>query len=133
MVKPIAKSYLLPFPVDRVYRAWTASDTVIPPATAMDIDPRVGGHYRLIMERPGFTARSEGTFSQVVPNERLTYSWEWNSDGEVTEIDVRFAGHPDGTALQLSHSGFAKQESRDMHDAGWDSYVDGLIKFLSAG
>jgi len=132
MVKAISKSYLLPFSPQRVYAAWTSSDTVIPPATSMDIDAKVGGHYRLIMETPDFNARNEGVFSHVSPNQRLTYSWEWNGDGEITEIDVSFATHPDGTSLQLEHSGFAKQESRDMHDTGWDTYIEGLTKLLSS-
>ena len=133
MTKPISKSYLLPFPVRQVYRAWVSSDTVVPPATSMDIDPKVGGHYRQIMDTTEFKARNEGTFSRVVPNERLTYSWEWNRNGEVTEIDVSFAGHLEGTSLQLTHSGFVKEQSRAMHDSGWDRYIEGLSKYLSAG
>lgn len=131
MIKPISKSYVLPFPVARVYRAWVSSETVVPPATSMDIDPRVGGHYRLVMDAPEFSASNEGTFSRVSPHERLTYSWEWNNDGEVTEVDVTFALHPDGTEIAITHSGFDKNESRDMHDSGWDNYVDGLIRHLS--
>ncbi|MEM7445605.1 MAG: SRPBCC domain-containing protein [Pseudomonadota bacterium] len=132
MVKAIEKKYVLPFPLEQVYQAWVSSDTVIPPATAMDIDPVAGGHYRLIMESPEFSARSEGVFSRVEPNQRLTYSWEWNGDGEVSEIDVVFTQHPDGTVISLTHSGFEKEQSRDMHATGWDSYAEGLTRHLEA-
>ena len=67
MSKQLAKVYELAFPVATVYRAWVSSDTVIPPATAMDILPEVGGHYRLHMDLPDFKGRNDGVFSAVVP------------------------------------------------------------------
>ncbi|MEM7280986.1 MAG: SRPBCC domain-containing protein [Pseudomonadota bacterium] len=126
----IDKTYQLPFPPEVVYAAWVSSDTVIPPATAMDIDPKEGGHYRLIMETPEFTGRNEGTFTLVEPNQRVTYTWEWNGDGEVTTIDVVFQAKDQGTHLMLKHTGFSKRESMESHDAGWDSYIAGLTSFL---
>ncbi|MFK7914959.1 MAG: SRPBCC domain-containing protein, partial [Pseudomonadales bacterium] len=51
-------SYRIGHPPARVYAAWVSSATVIAPATAMDIDPRPGGHYRLLMEMPDFTGRN---------------------------------------------------------------------------
>lgn len=130
MIPPIEKSRTLPFPVPMVYSAWISSDTVIPPATAMDIDPRVGGHYRLIIDTPDFKSRCEGVFSIVEPNERLVYSWRWQNDEEETEIDVRFDKVPEGTRVTIVHSGFEKEQSRTNHDHGWDSYMDGLEAFL---
>lgn len=117
--------------VEQVYAAWVSSETVIPPATAMDIDPRPGGHYRLLMEMPDFTGRNEGIFSLVEPNERVRYSWEWNGDGEVTEVDVRFVAMGDQTEVRITHCGFASEASRDNHRVGWDSYIDGFSAFLA--
>ncbi len=126
----IRKNYDLPFPPARVYDAWTSSETVIPPATGMDINPVVGGHYRLIVDAPEQIMFNEGTFSVVEPGERLKYTWEWNGDGAVTEIEVLFAEGEEGTSLHLTHSGFASSESMAMHDTGWDSYVEGLKAHL---
>ena len=67
----IDKTYQLPFPAQRVYAAWVSSKTVVPPATGMDIHPVVDGHYRLIMETPDFTARAEGVFLIVEPDEHI--------------------------------------------------------------
>ena len=127
----IEKTYVLPFPVDVVYQAWVSSDTVIPPATEMDIDPRVGGHYRLIMKTPEFEGRNEGEFLLVEPNQRVRYTWEWNGDGEVSIIDVAFVATQHGTQITLQHTGFSKPESVAAHDSGWDSYVAGLKALLS--
>jgi len=126
----IQKSYELPFPVADVYAAWVSSDTVIPPATAMDVLPEVGGHYRLLMEMPDFTGKNEGEFLIVEPDQRVVYTWEWNGDGEVSTIDVRFIATETGTRIELHHTGFTKPESVENHDAGWDSYIEGFKAFL---
>jgi len=120
------------FPLTKVYDAWVSSETVIEPATSMDIDPVVGGHYRLIMDTPDFTLMNEGTFSVVEPEKRVVYSWEWNHDGEVTEIDVRFFAIDGLTKIEITHTGFTKEESVTNHDSGWDSYMGGLIEHLTS-
>ena len=127
----IEKAYDLPFPLTTVFTAWVSSDTVIPPATRMDILPEVDGHYRLIMETPEFTGRNEGVFSLVETESRLVYSCEWNGDGEVSTIDVRFEATGTGTHIELIHTGFNKEESVTNHDSGWDSYIDGFTVFLA--
>jgi uncharacterized protein YndB with AHSA1/START domain len=128
----IEKSYVLPFPVPVVYAAWTSSDTVIPPATRMDIEAHVGGHYRLHMESPEFSARNAGVFLEVEPEKRLRYTWQWDGSDEVTEITVTFSASPEGSEVQITHKGFHEAESRSNHDQGWDSYMDGLIAFLES-
>ncbi len=131
MSADIEKNWTLDFPVERVFAAWTSSETVIPPATAMDIEPRVGGHYRLIVDDPQYRARCEGTFSRFETNRRVSYSWQWEGHEEVTQIDVRFtATDAGGTHIQLTHSGFGGEESRGAHDAGWDSYIAGFTRYL---
>ena len=126
----IRKVYDFSFPVEEVYSAWVSSDTVIPPATSMDIKPEVGGHYRLLMETPEFTGKNEGVFQRVEPNSRVTYTWEWNGDGEVTTIDVRFRSTRSGSQVEILHEGFTKPESVSNHSTGWDSYVEGLVQHL---
>ena len=126
----IAKTIEIPFSADAVYRAWVSSDTVIPPATSMDIDPVPGGRYRLLMETPDLSMRNEGRFLVVTPGKHIRYTWEWNGDGEVTEIDVTFIPISGGAEVRLHHSGFRSDESRSMHDSGWDSYFAGLIAHL---
>ena len=77
----LTKRYELAFDLKVVYTAWVSSSTVIAPATSMDIEPFVGGHYRLIMDTPEFSGKNEGEFSLVEPQQRVVYTWEWNGDG----------------------------------------------------
>lgn len=83
------------------------------------------------METPEFTSKNEGVFTRFEPNQRVTYSWEWNHDGEVSEIDVRFSDEAVGTLVEISHTGFQKETSRAMHHSGWDSYIEGFLKILT--
>lgn len=128
----IEKRWSLPYPPDQVYDHWVSSDTVIPPATRMEIEPVVGGHYRLIMEGPEFSGRNEGVFEIVEPKQRVRYSWEWNGDGEVTMIDVRFDPDATGTLISLTHEGFQSEDTRATHDSGWDAYIEGFEAHLKA-
>ncbi|WP_158969469.1 SRPBCC domain-containing protein [Paraglaciecola sp. L3A3] len=127
----IEKSYSLPFPLEKVYQAWISSTTVIAPATRMDIVGKVGGHYRLFIDSADFTGINEGTFSRVEPDSRLTYTWEWNNDGDISIIDVKFTKIEAGTQVDLTHSGFSSQQSLADHDSGWDSYIQGFSEYLA--
>ena len=128
----IEKVYDMPFSPEAVYAAWVSSDTVIPPATAMDINPVVGGHYRLVVKSDEWDTQNEGKFLEVEENKHLRYTWEWNQDGDVTEIEVTFAASPAGTRLTLAHRGFTSQDSYDNHATGWDGYIKGLAAFMDA-
>lgn len=128
----LCQTYTVPFTPTQTYDAWVSSSTVIAPATAMDIDPVVGGHYRLIMETPEFVSRNEGRFLEVEPGQHIRYTWEWNGDGEISEIDVTFSAAVGGTRVTIIHSGFQKTESLENHRSGWDSYIEGFTDFLSS-
>ena len=127
----IIKTYQLPFPVDAVFSAWTSSKTVIEPATRMEIEPVIGGCYRLFVDTAEYKSSNEGVFLEIIPNRLLKYSWEWNNDGEVSEIEVIFRPNSSGTKILLIHSGFSNKTSLAMHDSGWDSYIIGLENFIA--
>ena len=101
------------------------------PATAMDINPVVGGHYRLTAEVDDYVGHNEGKFLDVDDGKHLRYTWEWNGDGSISEIDVRFCAAETGTRIDLKHSNFHDQESADNHSSGWDNYIKGLTSFLA--
>ena len=128
----IEKTYSLPYPQAVVYAAWVSSSTVIPPATAMDIDAVVGGHYRLIMESDAYSGRNEGEFIEIVPGEFLHYTWEWNADGNISNIRVRFSSDGDDySQVHLVHSGFVDAAAAKAHADGWDSYIAGFERHLA--
>jgi len=125
-----SKSYVLGFPREVVFAKWVAEDTVVSPAEEMEIEPRVGGTYRLLM--PGGAAM-EGVFSTFAENERVTYSWNWIGSDETTEVDVTFQDHADGTEIQVTHSGFQSADSYENHASGWDNYIAGFTAHIGQG
>ena len=127
-MKTFSKSYTLPFALEQVYSAWVSNETIVPPASKMEIEPKIGGVYRLTMP-DGSTA--EGTFSELVPNERVCYSWCWAGSGEATEVDVRFRESSSGTEVDIEHRGFQSESSLRSHSSGWDSYMAGLESYLN--
>ena len=127
---PIEKSYLLPYPLEVVYAAWISSDTVIAPATSMEVSPVVGGHYTLNIDSPDGHWRADGVFDIVEPANHVRYGWQWDGDVDATQIDVRFSSEGGGTRVTISHTGFTNPDGRANHDSGWDSYITGFIAHL---
>lgn len=126
----IEKTYDLPFPVAAVYDNWVSSATIVPPATRLYVEPFVGGHHQLFVDTAEGMSVNEGRFEIVEPNRRLRFSWEWNHDGQVSHVDVRFAARPGGTEIHLVHEGLRDGARLKRHAAGWDSYIEGLTEIL---
>jgi len=99
--------------------------------TRIEKDVRLGGHYRLYVEMEHGTMVMDAVYREIDPGRRLVYSWEWNDDGEATEVEVEFLPTADGSSVRLSHSGFLKQDSFDRHADGWKNYFDGLTARLA--
>ena len=125
----ISKSYVIEFPLELVFSKWVAEDTVVSPTERLEIEPRVGGDYKLFMNEGSVM---EGVFTEFRENEHVTYSWNWVGSDETTEVDVTFQSHADGTEVQLTHSGFLSSTSYDNHASGWDSYIDGFTTHLKS-
>lgn len=127
----IDKTYTVPFSVAKTYAAWTSSDTVIAPATRMNVDPIVGGLYQLFVENGDTTYQCEGLFDIVEVENRLRYTWQWGDELEISVVEVIFSADGDGTQIKLSHTGFSTQESCDKHAKGWDAYIEGFTAFVA--
>lgn len=123
------KTYRIPFPPEAVYAAWVSEQTVIPPASRMEIRAEVGGVYELVM--PGDVVMN-GVFQEVEPHRRLRYSWQWSGDDEKTEVEVGFEVHAGGSSVTVAHRGFTSSASLATHSSGWDSYLAGLEDHLRA-
>ena len=124
--------------VERVYEAWTDSaairrwfcpgDMTVPEAEA---DVRVGGRYRICMrDQDGSLHVTGGVYREVVPNQRLVFSWRWEGSevDTLVTVDLAAAG-ADGTELILTHEGFADADGRDKHNQGWNACLDKLSIF----
>jgi uncharacterized protein YndB with AHSA1/START domain len=74
-----------------------------------------------------------GTYREVVPPERLVFTWAWKSMPErQSVVTLRLAEVQGGTLLTLVHEQFADDATRGRHAQGWTGSLDKLDAFLSA-
>ena len=128
---------------EKVYAAWTEPETlaqwfgpskVAPGTTRAELDVRVGGHYRISFSNAsGEYNEVGGVYREVVPNERLVFSWAWHSTPERESL-VTISIKPDGagTLLTFHHAQFADETARDNHQRGWTEFLDKLESFVAA-
>jgi len=96
---------------------------------AADVDLRCGGKYRFeICNDDGEIHTTSGVYEEIVPNEKLVFSWKWADSELVTRVTVVLRSlAPDKTELiTLTHEGFTDVELRDKHNGGWSSCLDNL-------
>jgi uncharacterized protein YndB with AHSA1/START domain len=126
----------------KVYAAWTdpekiarwfAPSSVKAGTEQASIDARVGGRYRLSFTmQNGDYSEVGGVYREMVPNERLVFSWAWHSTPE-RESMVTVSLKPDGngTLLTLHHEQFFDQAARDAHERGWSGMLDKLEAYFA--
>jgi uncharacterized protein YndB with AHSA1/START domain len=124
----------------KVYAAWTAPEKIIrwfgradakPHSFKAEIDARVGGRYRVSFSTDDEYYEVGGVYREVVPNQRLVFSWAWHSTPErESQVTVALKPDGDGTLLTLTHEQLFDQAARDGHERGWLGSFDKLEKIL---
>ena len=73
-----------------------------------------------------------GVYREVVPNEKLVFTWAWKSTPERESlVTVLFKPDGDGTLLTLTHEQFFDEDARDRHQHGWTGALDKLEKLFA--
>ena len=147
--KPIEKPAIKPSltikrrlnaPPAKVYAAWTdpaqlarwfgPADTV-PGSVKAELDVRVGGRFRAsftgCMDGNNEYHEVGGVYREVVPNQKLVFTWAWHSTPERESL-VTITIKPDGAGslLTLHHEQFFDEAARDGHNRGWSGSLDKL-------
>jgi uncharacterized protein YndB with AHSA1/START domain len=127
-------------PVEQVYRAWTTPSLIMRWFAPGDMtvaqaqaDVRQGGSYRITMQEPdGESYTTYGTYQQVVPNERLVQTWQWEGSQEQTLLTIEFRALGERTTeLTLTHERFATVKAKDQHQDGWQGCLQKLEAALA--
>jgi uncharacterized protein YndB with AHSA1/START domain len=128
-------------PPAKVYAAWTDPEKVMGwmgpgeiKAKHAECDVRVGGHYRWVMQSPaGEEHDVGGVYREIVPNEKLVFTWAWkNAPERETIVTVLLKPDGDGTLLTLTHEQFFDDDARNAHQGGWNGALDKMEKFVAA-
>ncbi len=95
-------------------------------------DPRKGGQYLILMRSPnGEPHDVGGVYREVIANEKLVFTWAWQSTPERESlVTVLLKPDGEGTLLTLTHEQFADEAARDGHRAGWTGALDKLEKLF---
>jgi uncharacterized protein YndB with AHSA1/START domain len=97
-----------------------------------ELDVRVGGLFRVSFSTDdGEVHEVSGVYRDVVPNQKLAFSWAWHSTPERESL-VTVSLKPDGagTLLTLHHEQLFDQAAADGHRNGWTGSLDKLEKFV---
>jgi len=125
-------------PPEKVYAAWTDPEKLarwMGPAGTKSVqaecDLRVGGRYAIKMIMPDDEHNVSGVYREIVPNERLSFTWAWRSTPERESlVTVTFKKDGDGTIMTLLHEQFFDEKARDDHNRGWTGTMDKLEAYL---
>jgi len=102
--------------------------------TEAQLEAQPGGLYLVNVTGARF---ARGSFREVVPVHRLSYSFGWDGSEEVppgsslVEIDL-MEQPPDGTLLRLTHTGLPNAGQCASHAEGWAHYL-GRLAEVAAG
>ncbi len=128
-------------PAAKVYAAWTDPQKIIrwfgrpdakPDSFQADIDARVGGRFRISFSTDDEYYEVGGAYREVVPNERLVFSWAWHSTPErESQVTVSLKPDGDGTLLTLHHEQLFDAAARDGHERGWIGSLEKLANYVA--
>ena len=125
---------------EKIYAAWTDPEKIAHwfgperiETLRAQADARVGGAFRIVMRSPdGEEHDVSGVYREVVPNEKLVFTWAWRSTPERESL-VTILIKPDGAGslLTLIHEQFFDETARDHHREGWVGCFDKLERYLA--
>jgi uncharacterized protein YndB with AHSA1/START domain len=130
-------------PIEKVYRAWTEPEALKlwfgPSADdgrilIAETNLKVGGRYRIVMEMAdGEQHRVGGVYREIVPNEKLTFTWAWESTPERESlVTIKLKKSGGGTDMTLIHEQFFDEAARDRHEHGWTAILERLGSYVCA-
>jgi len=93
-----------------------------------EADLRVGGRYTIVFRtEDGEEHHVSGAYREVVPNEKLTFTWAWRSTPDRESlVTVLIKADGGGSLLTLIHEQFFDEAARDRHQHGWTGALNKL-------
>ena len=87
--------------------------------TTCEVDLRPGGNWRFNMDRDGTPHWIHGTYHDIIPDQRLTFSSHFPEFDVHSIISVRFAPENSGTRMTFLQTGFPDAHQQAGHRGGW--------------
>jgi uncharacterized protein YndB with AHSA1/START domain len=132
--RPLRLVKEVPAPPERVFEAWldpAALARFMCPAEGSsvaraEVDARAGGAFLIVMHIGGQDLPHRGEYLEIVPHERLVFTWLSHVAGPGSRVTLTFeplaSGH---TRLTLEHVGL-DESVRGKHEQGWTQILKAL-------
>ena len=119
---------------DQLARWWGPAGFTVP---SLEVEPRVGGGYRIEMQPPeGDAFHLVGEFREVDPPHRLAFTFVWeppDPDDVETLVELSFLARGESTEVAFTQGAFKTEPRRELHRDGWAESFDRLDDFLGRG
>ena len=146
VLKPVENELVitreLKAPRERVFAAWTdvaqaarwwAPRDFTLLSCEMDVQPG-GRWHRRMRAADGAVFVKQGVYREIVPPERLVFTYQTDEGGIVdgeTVVTVTFEDLGGRTRLTLHHTGFDGGAARLSHEGGWQGAIERVERFLA--
>jgi uncharacterized protein YndB with AHSA1/START domain len=127
-----------------VFQAWTDREHLRQwlgprwhPARELTMDVRPGGRWRACLRSidTGNDLWVGGVYREIVPPERLVFTFAWEEEGErglETVVNITLTERDGKTHMTMRQTPFQSDGEHDGHRGGWTSSFDRLDDLLAA-
>jgi len=129
---------VLPAPPEVAYDAWLDEDALAEfmcpypsRATKIEIEPRIGGRFFVVMTHPGHSTEITGEYLELDRPRRMRFSWSY-AQGVDSIVTITFEAHgQDETLMTIDHTKLPREDV-ESHASGWSSIAEALERKLAA-
>jgi len=129
---------MLPASCEEVFDAWLDAEGMRQwmcpgPVTSCEVmlEPRVGGHFRIVMTAPNTEFLNTGEFRVLDRPSKLEFTWVSSRWGhQETLVTVELHKRETHCELVLTHERFPPKHSARELEEGWSQIVEKLGKYL---
>lgn len=126
-------------PADELFDAWLDAESLAVwmrpqriPRTTTKVDPRVGGHFEIIMHAETGPIPHTGTYKVIDRPRRLVFTWNSPYAGQGDSlVTVEFRPARGATEIVLTHERLPSAEMAKAHEGGWSEILDIVTKLYS--
>lgn len=111
-------------PVEKVWAALTIPERLADWFSPVELDLRVGGHYRILFADIDYTV--EGVITELEPLKRITHTWPDSEDPAYADAYVRYELWPDDDGCRLRLTQTAVHRKYLGAIAGWHVFFEAL-------
>ena len=124
---------VIPTNVKRAFEAWLDPAALARfmrpgakmPAARVEVDPRVGGAFSIIMLHGDVEMPQTGVYKIIDRYDELAFTWLNDFAHEGSYVSLKFrALSEERTELLLHHVGLTSENSRNSHAFGWDKILE---------